>query len=322
MIRPSSLTIAEKCQLSPVLSARYPETNAAIERGSFVDAEVTRILKGDEVLTADPDAADCLRWIRAHVEVLEVQTAVELFDPDTGELLTRGTPDMVGRDPWERDTLLVVDLKKREQHLAGRLAPPDDNLQVLTYALAHVLRPGSPFKAFRVALLLFGEGHAEALWSGSYTSVQWLPILERIRQITCARETRNDRTDPVGKAGPHCSECYPRVHCPSWALPAHQGPSYLEPFTKPGGLSSPEVAGKGLLAIKAMREMADRAEEILQAHRLRNGPGSVLVGDKVWEPVTMPGRRSASVVELDRAGLSQYVKEGRPYQQWRLVRTK
>ena len=316
MIRPSSLQLAEKCDLAAVLGARFPVTNANIERGITVETMVYEALQtGAGPL--DPEAADCVRWIRAHIEVLEVQTLVKLWDLDTNTVTTEGTPDIVGIDSWSPDTLVIVDLKKREQLIAGRLAHIDDNLQLHAYAIAQVLHRA--MKSYRTCFLTFGDGKAEAIWSRAYTCAEWLPILKRIRVI-CARESQRGDNEPLGKAGPHCTDCYSRVHCRHWALPAHQGPSVLEPFTRPGGITV-ENAGQGLLAIKALREIADRAEAQLQAFRELQGPGSVIVGEKTWEPIEVSGRPTADVASLRRAGLSEYIKEGRPYKQWRLVRT-
>ncbi len=314
MIRPSSLSIAEKCALSPVLSARFPETNPNIERGLYVEQQVYKELSTGANAT-DPDAAACVRWLRANLDIREYQQKVELRD-ETGRLVTEGTPDIVGTDTWQPGLLLVVDLKKREQVTYGKIPDVDDNLQLHAYAIAHAQRDG--FLTYRTCLLTFGEGTAEPLWSHAYGPPEWGPILERIKRIS-GQSGNISGKDPPGQAGPHCTNCYPRVHCPHWAIPAHQGPSYLAPFVEPGGLSV-ETAGKGLLAVRAMRDMCDRAEQALKAFRLANGPGSIVVGDQSWEPVQQQGRRTADLAALERDGLSGYIRKGEPFETWRLVR--
>lgn len=318
MIRPSSLNIARHCQLSPWLAQKFPETNEAIERGNEVDRQVCADLLG-RGRASDPDAAACLRWLRAHVHVDKVQEAVELYPegpPFSMDFVTRGTPDVVGVDSWDQTCLVVVDLKKREQYLAARLALPDDNLQLHAYAIGEAQRRGYP--KYRTALLLFGEGDVEALWSKEYTRVEWLPILAEIENI-CAQEILGHDSPPTGKAGPHCTDCYSRLHCPHWALVAQGVDSALEPLSRPAEIT-PEVAGRAYLALKAHEDRIKRAKEILKGYRLVRGEGSVVVGDKQWGPTQQPGHRTADVAALERDGLSKYIKKGQPYEQWRLTR--
>lgn len=312
-VRPSALGLAEKCSLSSVLAARYPETNANIERGIEVENQVYDELRNVKPAT-DPDAQDCVRWLLAHVDVVEFQRPVELWGQD-GKLITTGTPDLVAEDQWTRD-LVIIDLKKREQVTWGKVPLPDDNLQLHAYALAHALRDG--YQRYRTCLLTFGGGTAEALWSKTYTEVEWRPFLDRIRGISLAPAPVEGK-DPPGRAGPHCTDCYARIHCPHWALPAHAGPSALQPFTEAGGLTQDNIE-RAYLAVKAVKEMVGRAEERLRAYRGVHGPGSVVVGEKAWEPVQVQGRKTADIEALERDGLSGYVRQGRPFEQWRLVK--
>ena len=320
-VRPSALSLAEKCPLSPVLSARYQELNPNIERGQFVEQRVYEALETGQT-PEDADAADCYRWLRAHVDITEYQREVTLYEekrappwPVNSDFITKGTPDIVAEDQWTRD-LCIIDLKKREQVTWGKVPDADNNLQLHAYAIAHALRDEYP--RYRTCLLTFGEGRAEALWSRTYTSVEWRPILERIKQI-CLRPGNTSGEDPPGRAGPHCTDCYARLHCPNWALPAHQGPSALEVFTREGGLTRDNVE-RAYLAAKSVKEMGERALELIQAYRLIRGPGSVMVGEKSWEPVQTAGRKTADVAALERDGLSGYVRQGQPFQQWRLVK--
>ena len=318
MIRPSSLSLAERCALSPVLSARYPEDNPNIQRGVFVETEVYKALESGE-LPQDPDAIDCYRWLRAHVDITEYQKEVWLIEDDggpTGRIITKGTPDIVAEDQWTRD-LVIVDLKKREQVTYGKVPDADNNLQLHAYAIAHALR--DEYQRYRTCLLTFGEGRAEALWSRTYTSVEWRPILERIKAI-CLRPHSDSGEDPIGRAGPHCTDCYARLHCPHWALPAHQGPSALAPFTE-GGLTVDNIE-RAYLAAKSVKELGERALDLIKAFRLIHGPGSVVVGEKSWEPIATAGRKTADVQALERDGLGQYVRQGEGYEQWRLVKVR
>jgi hypothetical protein len=320
MIRPSSLTIAEHCDLAPVLSAEFPETNANIERGQLVDLQVSRELLGGAPAT-DYDAIACIDalsdahllhpWVTRHV-----QEKIALCDPATGATITEGTPDFaaVGGETESR-LVVIVDFKKREQWLAGRVADPDQNLQLHAYALAWAIRSGAT--TYKMALLLFGEGEATMVWSRVYQVENSQTLLDRIKRIGEKRNvSKIGGARPKATAGPHCLQCYPRLHCPSWTLPAHDGETALAPFTAPGGLT-PENSGRALAAVMAIEEAAARAREVLKGYVAANGP--IVVGDRTWGPAIMPGRKSGpSVADLEAQGLGHLVKVGRPFEQWRL----
>jgi CRISPR/Cas system-associated exonuclease Cas4 (RecB family) len=228
VIRPSSLSIARYCQLAPALSERFPSRSEATDRGHDVDAQATAELR-DGVVATDADARAIVEWVGRELggQILQLQAPVALQDPDTGGLLTKGTADLVAHDPdWL--SVCVVDFKKREQWLAGRLAAPDDNLQAHAYGLAVAIANNA--RHYNLCLLLFGDGEVEPMWSRRYDVEEWTPVLEEIRAIQDAQSA-----DPKPTSGPHCLACYPRLHCPSWTLPALQGPTELEPLTKPGG---------------------------------------------------------------------------------------
>ncbi len=313
--------------LSPVLAARFPTTNENIERGQLVDSQASNDLLDGPPAT-DPEAIKVVRWLRENLIITHVQQRIELLD-DSGTIVTAGTPDFVGLDTWNSETLIVVDAKKRMQWDIGKIPPPDESLQLHAYCLAHAR---GKYKRYRAAYLLFGDGEVEPIWSKEYSPDDWAPMYDRIvairARISQQQETGSslsgDATkdqDPPPTSGPHCTDCYARNHCPSWAMPAHQGESALAPFTVPGGLT-PQNIERAYLAYKAVKDMADVAKELLQAYRLREGPGSVTVGDKSWEPVTMRGRKTADVGRLVADGLSGYVREGDSYETWRLVRRK
>lgn len=308
-VRPSSLNLARFCALSPVLSERFGHRNEATERGNDVDAQVTAELV-DGVVAHDRDARAVLGWIAdnlAGASELRAQQGVRLLDPDTGGLLTEGTPDLVA---VSGDAVTVIDYKKREQMLAGRLATPDDNLQLHAYALAEVMRLDA--RAYVVTLLLFGDGEAEALSSEVYTPETWGPVLGAIRRIQDQQEE-----NPRATTGAHCLACYPRAHCPAWLLPA--APAELEPLTKPGGLTA-ENRGRALLATIALEELAAKAKEALKADVAANGP--IVVGDRKWAPVVMPGRAGVDTKALERDGLlEKYTRKGRPFEQHRWVKS-
>jgi hypothetical protein len=312
-----------------VLSAEFPETNANIERGHLVDGQVSRQLLGGAPAT-DPDALAVLAWL--HEEKMYgvghtsyVQEAIALVDPDTGETLTEGTGDIAHYDG--RSMVTIVDLKKREQYAAGRLKDPDDNMQLHAYGLGWALRLGA--KAYRLALLLFGDGKVEAIWSTvCFTETpdrlgakSWVPYLDRIRKVKEGHHALvASGARPLPTAGDHCAQCYARAHCPSWMFPEplpSAADSALVPLSKPGGITK-DNAGDLLLYVMAVEEQAKRAREVLQSWARANG-GAIAVGDRKWAPIVMNGRKSGPTVdELEELGLGHLVKQGKPYESWRI----
>ena len=313
MIRPSSLSIARHCQLAPVLSERWPTKSAATDRGNDVDAQATGELTGGPKAT-DADARAIVAWFAEHMPgwSFRVQAKIQLFDADTGGLLTEGTPDVQAEPPnaLPGDIVVIVDIKKREQRFAGRLPAIDDSLQLHAYALAAA--QGNPYQ---LVYLLFGDGDAESEWSRVYTPEDQAPILEEIRGIQA-----RSRHDPRPTEGPHCLACYPRIHCPTWALPAHQGPSELEPFTQPGGLSV-ENFGKALLAVTALEEVAERARDQLKAFAKAHGAPVPVGAGKAWGPVWNKGKAGIDAEALKADGLlEKYTRRGAPYPTYRIVK--
>jgi CRISPR/Cas system-associated exonuclease Cas4 (RecB family) len=315
MVRPSSLSIARYCQLAPALSERFPSRSEATDRGNLVDQQVTAQIN-DGVAATDPDALAVLAWVDEHMGPgTRAQVLVPLHDPDTGGLLTRGTADLVKFCKDSTGKLIVGDMKKREQWLAGRLAAPDANLQTHAYALGEAAFEGA--MSYQTVLILFGDGEVEALWSEVYTRESWVDVLEEIRAI----QDQQSET-PVATSGPHCLACYPRIHCPAWTLPAHQGPTELEPLTKPGGLTV-ENFGRALMAKKALDDVAELVGEQLKAFADANGGKVPVGGGKVWGQVMTKGRETIDAKALEADGLkAKYTRRGSPYPMYRLTNDK
>jgi len=306
MIRPSSLSIAKFCALAPVLSERYPTRNAGTDRGNAVDAQVTAsLVSGAE--PADADARACVEWFREQFPApryrIACQKRVTLRDPDTGAIITEGTADVLVHDTQD-PVDYVVDLKKREQYDAGRLADPDENLQLHAYALASTAEG----RSYQTYLLLFGSGRAEPIPSKIYTAETWAPILTRIQEI-------NERTgEPRGESGEHCGQCYPRIHCPQWALRAYRGLERNDvAFNDNNGADL-------LLEAKAMEERAARIRELAK-HKVDTDGKGIRVGSQEYRRIMMSGQMTVDTAALERDGLyERYARVGRGFASYKLCR--
>jgi hypothetical protein len=311
-IRPSALTLAERCELAPALAAEFPHTNEAIERGNLVDSQVTEEIRGGAI-AEDPDSRAIVQWVKEHMGegTVRVQEKVSLYDPDTGELLTEGTPDLAGTDLFQLGTL-IVDMKKREQWYAANLPPPDESLQLLAYGLAVMLTQGTP--EFQACALLFGDGEVEPLWSRTYTVVEARPILNRIRAIAARERARGD-TRPLGVSGPHCTACFQRKRCRHWLPP--EGATTLAPYAAAGITRA--NAQKAYLLYKQLDDAKTILRSMLEDHVAAEGP--IPVGeDKQWGPITWPARESVDLRALKADGLDKYIRRGQPSVQWRITR--
>lgn len=300
MIRPSSLQIARFCDLAPVLSERFPSTSDAMSRGSLVDVQVTAWVK-DGTAPTDPDARACVEWLASEFDPTEwelrAQEKVALVVD--GELITEGTMDV---GAYGKDSVVVVDWKKREQWDAGRLSHPDHNDQTFAYGLAAAMAAGKDH-TYQVCLVLFGGGRVEPIWSHKYWPDNTDPNLERII-ATCEKR----QSDPKGTSGPHCGQCYPRIHCPHWAKRAESDPD-------------PKDGTALILAAKAMEENARRYREL--ARDLVDYHGPFRVGSQEYRRVMMPGRVTADVDAMDKAGIfERFSKVGSAYPSYRLTRPK
>lgn len=268
-----------------------------MDRGNLVDAQVTAWVQNGMPPT-DPDAKACVEWICTTFDPTTWELHAQFYVRSAVEGLKRGTADLIASNGVKA---VVVDYKKREQWIAGRLPAPDDNDQLHAYGLGFEL-------PYQLCLLLFGDGKVEAMWSKTeYNSHNTGPILERIKAICAA-----SGPDPKGTSGDHCGKCWPRIHCPHWALRGHKG---LADPTRPDR----ENAGELMLETVAMEELAKRNREVLK--HLVDTDGPFRVGDREFRRVIIPGKVSVDTAALEEAGLyERFSKIGRPFPQYRLSR--
>lgn len=293
----------EKCGWVAELAERFPETNENIQRGAAVDMANTDAVLG-KAEPKDADARACMAVAREVLSDgtwdLRAQEKVQLHDPETGALLTEGTPDV---QALAHDEVVTIDWKKREQWLNGYLAAPDDNLQLHTYSIARCLATGA--KRYRNVLVVFGDGQAEALLSRWFEASDWWPLIERIRVIQ-AKER-------IPAPGAHCQTCWHRWLCENYRERAQLATAMLHGIREIGPLTD-EQAGELALRALAVKAAAEVALDLVKAHA-KNG-GVVRSNGKVYLPTQMPGRRTADVNALERDGLGDYVRKGDPYERW------
>jgi hypothetical protein len=305
VIRPSSLDIAELCGLAPALAEKYPEENDYSQEGKAFHAEIA----GGDAPEISDEAAAAIAWVRENLTgELRFEQHVKLFDPETMQVITEGTPDLVA-GPGEYGGMSVVDWKKKGQFFAGYLQSPDEKLQTIAYGLA--ICEGRPF---RVAIVLLDGKKAEALWSRVFQHDEHPALLARVRAAA--------NREPVPHLGHQCSRCYQRQYCHAWLA---QMQTALAPLA-----AKDQDPGNLVLNAELATELSTRidfAEDWLKAAKaarndfVRSG-GVCRVGDKVLTLPIRSGKNTADDKALEAAGLGQYIKQGEPYEfpTWKKVK--
>jgi hypothetical protein len=336
-VRPSSLQMAEQCKRAPYLSIKHPASHAVTRFGSAVDQQVSIVLSciatGDmDNLPTDedllPETSVILDWLEANYphEAWEwhVQERVELLDPEAGEVLTAGTPDLLclhRTDP----VLVDIDWKKSGQLYAGHLQRPDQNIQQLAYVTAAWLKYSRERKIERAKIILacwdekrvipLASGTAERPW---ITEDRLAEVVERVRAVP---PVDMEAPQPEASVGEHCMHCYQRMHCAEHLLPlavviqAGLPAPYAE-FIDP---DKPLVAETTVKALAWLEECERMQAGIKKIHDLVEGNvdafvtqhGPVTVGELAYGPQEVKGKRAGATIKtLEKEGLARLIREG------------
>lgn len=111
--------------------------------------------------------------------------------------------------------------------------------------------------------------------------------------------------------GPHCGDCYQRLHCEHRLLPAAVATANGDlALMAEGGheLWSPERAIKAYTTLKALRDIEKTASETLENYLVQQG-GRVAFGGHELVMTDVSGRNYADTQALIRDGLTRYVRK-------------
>jgi hypothetical protein len=279
------------------------------------------------------ESGKILEWLEANYPAAEwryfVQDTVELLDPETNKVLTKGTPDLVC---FQASTgkLVVIDWKSKGQMWAGHLSPPERNLQQLIYLSAYWLHLSLEHQINEAKIVL-------ACWDVSGVTAQETkePIGPDIIMGVVERMRKMPEIDPAGpepeaNVGDHCQFCWQRMHCTEHLLPAgaliQQGQK-LPPFIaamvatdqlrdkqRDGAILDAESTVQALgwveQAKKVLREaekIVDLIEENCDAWVTVNGP--VEAAGLRYGPVPVKGKQlGATVATLKQEGLQRLIR--------------
>lgn len=230
------------------------------------------------------------------VERAEDGTTYRATAADAPALLTAGTADCAWVEPW-RDGKKIVKVPDFKSGARARynVPRPPGNLQVAAYGFALADKHNAAAMALGVYLAHDHEWHwAEVALDSDEASGLW----EEVRAAAL-----RDPAEAV--LGGHCADCWVRLRCPAYVLPAVDGAAAdyaLAPMQKGGeALVTPERLVRMIHAATAMKDIAEEARDWLKAYVRDHGP--ITDGEKVWGPVDVKGRESTSVKSLVEAGL-------------------
>lgn len=339
MKRASKLQLAEYCGVAGV--ADDGVTTIAALRGNAFHAcnavrhrpdELRFRREREDALTAlaahDPDAADeitaaverlAATWtppegarFEAEIGLSRDGTAVP-YGHDLA--ITQGTADCV----WEDDAEVVVLDFKSGARAAFNVPFPRDNLQLAAYGLGFADALGKT----RMRLGIYLAAEDRWLWDLiDLDSAEGTRLWERVRAAAL-------RDPDVAVVGPHCDDCYHRLRCHAWTLPALstvERVTSLAPLGGNGDIVEPRKLMRLLQACKAMEEIADAGKAYLRAYVERHGP--IVAGGMQWGPISVKGRESTSVKALKESGLYDRavavgaVKQGATTQQYRWTKAR
>lgn len=310
--RPSGMKTAQACALSPWLAVRHQMIRAEIGVGLGVDAEVTEALRGGSA-PRSLAAIEIVEWVRAKFPgwSVEVQRTLELEDQEMGELLTRGTPDLLAHAticPPDVPCYIevhVADWKKKGQLFAGYLDTPDEHPQTLSYGLAAALKLDAA--VFQVHHVLFNgpDDDIDVRSSRRFEASEFPALLERFRAMP---DVDLEGPEPPATEGKHCDTCWQQRWCTARLLPP--AVTALEPFTVQGGLTHdrlPEAIAVLEKFDASTRLLSKKAWEQVQGLVQLHGP--VRVGDREFGFFEKKGKRSGpKVEELIKMGHGDLVK--------------
>jgi hypothetical protein len=318
MVRCSALGVAFYCGLSAVLGAKHGSGRPAAMGSAFHKYCETGSESALESLDAE-EKATVLTWKKpGDVDVAgitleyvdakkEVQVAIDAFgDPcEYGDprAATQGTLDFV----WEVDDgqsfgVYVADIKKTQ----WTAADGPNSLQVMAYGLLYALLVGADW--FCTGIWTATEG--EWSWSKAVIhrdSPAWNELMSRVLYAA-----GNDTGEP--SMGPHCSECYQRMHCPEYLLPVALGDSPLAAIAA-GGELTPDGLVRAIHFAKAAAELSESVMNWSKEY-VRRG-GTIAADGKRYLPTVCKGRVTLDRPALAKAvDLTQYEKRGPSYERW------
>jgi hypothetical protein len=323
MRRMSSLPISKHCGLAPTLYGQFGSGRPAAMSSAF-HAHVA----GDHSLIlrlTDEEREELADW-RAPTNVIladgttliyaDAEKELEVCLSPMGWACTADEAISVGHldfawtvgDESGHPLAYVADIKK------SRWTTVDgpESLQLHAYGLAYAQLRGCV--GYCTGIYIPTEG--EWIWSKRLIEIGSDEHAAIWSELLAAATHESD----VGSTGPHCSNCYARLHCPEWTLPAVLAPTILGPLAA-GQVPDPARAADLVRQLIAAEALYAKAKTNLKEW-VRRGQLQVIDGDKQWAPVKMTGRVGVDREKLERelgGEAERFLTKGNDYLQFRWI---
>ena len=303
-VRSGLLQQLERCSLSAQLSADHDETSESAERSRLIRSEVTRAWAVQDRGSL-PEAEAALAWLRGEQQTeVHVGEPLDLVDLETGEVLVSGRPGAV-----LAPSNTVAAWKCGDPMGFGE---PEDDLGLVAMGLAAF--GGRPFHTCYVS---FDGLQAFPRRSPVFESSTHAGLFARIKAAV--------GRPPVACPGDWCGACRQKWYCDAWKARAQVALMVLpkEVTTVEGGeihldLTN-ENAGEFAVRLDMLKDVRECGYELLKAF-VRAG-GRAVKNGKVMTLAQCEGRETADVKAIKAAGLTQYLKQGAPYEtaRWKSI---
>jgi len=327
MTRMSSLPIAERCGAAAGLSARHGSGRPAAMSRAFhalcaEDPQAFRLFAAlapieKEEVNGWKRPADvtvngwCVLDYASAVKELEVGLDCwgDYVDPKVDDFCP-GHLDFA----WLREiegvrVAFVADIKK------SVWTTPDgpDSLQIHAYGRAFAKKVG----AHAYCVGIWAATEAKWLWDTEIIQLDGPKANELLDRILFAAANSGEAS-----TGPHCRQCYARLHCDEYLLPAVTQQALVRKAVQDGVFG--ETATVDADDAAAMLDWAERAKDLAKfvndnlRERVRRG--EVVIEDedgRVWAPITKPGKVSVDMDVLKAMGGESALKYGAPFEEFR-----
>lgn len=303
----SSLDQAEMCGHALTLAEKYPAGSRRTLMGTArhpdatdADREKLTAEEREELATLAPFPAQDIVPADAQWYQQEVRIALDregrFVNYDAEDRIGRGRADAV----WmQAGIAFVVDVKPDTE----RYHPLSLQNCAYGFGLANL------WGASHMRLGIWGYRDAKMRWNSEGPIALDSPQAAELWRRVLFAATR----DREAITGPHCGDCYQRLHCEHRLLPAAVGAANGELATMAEGgheLWSPERAIKAYQVLKALRDIEKNASETLENYLVQQG-GRVTFGGHELVMSDIAGRNYADTQALIRDGLTRYVRKTR-----------
>lgn len=262
-VRMSHLPISQFCGQAAPLSEKYGAGRAAVMSSffhatcAFAPEAKTLALQltpeeMEEVGTWHPPGTIQLYDGEVTLDYESADKEMEVMLDDRGaytevaeKAITIGHLDFAWfRNVRGRNVVFVADIKKSKWTVSG-----PDSLQILAYGWAYAQKVGA--EAFVPGIWAAQEG--EWIWGDWFdmTDLDSLDLWQRIRFAALNAGEAN--------TGPHCRNCYARMHCPEYLFPSNSMVT-MGVFSE-GHTPTPQEVADAYLSAQAMEDIAKRIKD-------------------------------------------------------------